>query len=116
MATSKNDLSTTSKDEMTINVTHSTSRFTLTLPQSATFSQLQEAFKLKAGLQPIKLWTVQGTGMQMQLATKTPSDALLSSFGVVDNSTITALHLVKGLETDAGCEIVARGLAKLSSK
>merc|ERR1711907_226103 len=44
MATSKNDLSTTSKDEMTINVTHSCGRFTLTLPQSANFSQLQEAF------------------------------------------------------------------------
>merc|ERR1711988_274057 len=93
--------STTSNGEMTINVTHSCGRFRLTLPQSATFSQLQEAFMIKASRQPIKLWKHLDSDMMTQLATNTPSDALLSSFGIVDNSNIMALHLINGLDTEA---------------
>ena len=71
---------------------------------------------IKASRQPIKLWKHLDSDMMTQLATNTPSDALLSSFGIVDNSNIMALHLINGLDTEASCEKFSRGMAKLSTK
>ena len=110
--------STTSNDEMTITVTHSCGRFLLTIPTSATFSQLQEAFLVKAPGHPIVLWKLlhTDTDMVMQLAANTPDGALLSSFGIVDNSNIMALHLINGLDTEASRERFSRAINKHSTK
>ena len=83
----------TNANVITIHIVHMVGRCCLTLPADATFEQLLDKLSC-IGINPVQIWKVKNTNMNAQFAVDTSPDALLSSFGVVDESEILIYHLL----------------------